>query len=299
MKIILAGGTGLIGNRLSILLHQRGYEVCLLSRKPENNLFKTYLWCPERGTIDLAAFESAYAVIQLAGAGIADERWSPARKSLLINSRVESTQLLKKSFEQLAHPPQVFLSAAAIGYYGNRADGKVLTEAALSGGDFLAQCCVAWEASIQDWGDLDVRVAWFRLGLILSHSGGALEKMKLPLHFFLNPYFGNGQQIYSWIHIDDVCNMFIYALEHPHIQGCYNAVAPHPLSQKEFAKALAEAMNKRYALGFPIPKNILRMYFGEMADVLLNSNNVSSKKIQGDGFVFQYPELLPALKNLH
>ena len=294
--ILIAGGTGLVGSRLCALLQERGYKVALLSRKESSNGIKTYQWDPAAGNIDAEAVEKASAVINLAGAGIADSWWTRSRKRLIIESRTQSTSVLKKAIETTSNQVSTYLSASAIGYYGDTGDSW-LEETAPAGEGFLADSTQAWENAFHEVENLNIRAAAFRMGIILSPKGGALEKILLPFMFRVGSYFGNGRQWYSWIHIDDVCRMFIHALENPDMRGIYNAVAPHPETNKNFVETISSVLGGPHLIA-PVPAFLLRAAMGEMADVILNSNRVSSKKIEAAGFAFRFPELAPALKDL-
>jgi uncharacterized protein len=295
--ILIAGGTGLVGQRLSALLTQKGYDVAHLTRsKNAKNPYKQYIWDIKNGNIEAAALENAEAVINLTGAGIADARWTAARKKEIIESRTKSNALLKKAFEQFG-TPNTYLSASAIGFYGDRG-AMVLDEESDPGqGDFLSQTCCEWEKSIQSVATTGVRTVIFRIGIVCALEGGALPQTMLPIKFGLGTYFGNGQQYYSWIHIEDVCQLFIAALENNTWQGIYNAVAPHPVSNKDFTKTLIAAMRKK-ALLVAAPAFIMRLILGEMSAIVLFSSNISAKKVEAMGFQFKYPRLKEGLENL-
>jgi uncharacterized protein (TIGR01777 family) len=297
-NILIAGGTGLIGQYIAQLLTQKGYQVSLLSRKKDNNSpYPIFEWNVERGTIDEKAIAQADAVINLAGAGVADARWTAARKKLILESRTQSNQLLKKEFEK--HKKTIrYISAAAIGYYGNRG-AEILTEASTAGNaGFLPECCIAWENSIADVAALpNVRGAMVRVGTVLSTQGGALEKMLPSYKVNIGAYFGDGKQIYSWIHIADIANIFIHLLDNQLLIGIYNGTSPNPVSNYTLAKAIGKAMNKNTLL-LPVPKFALQLALGEMSSVILDGANISSQKIQATGFQFQYADIEPALRNL-
>jgi len=291
--IVIAGGTGLLGKRLSVLLKEKGHEVLHLSRRANPKAaFPTLTWDPEKGVIDESAVKRADVVINLAGAGIADRRWTTARKQLIIDSRVQSAYTLLKALKN-AGKAEVYLSAAAVGYYGDSGD-QIMDETAPPGKGFLPESCMAWEKAIQGVATSGIRTVGFRIGIVLSTEGGALRKMLLPLKFGINTYFGNGSQWFSWIHIDDLCHLFIAAIENREMKGIYNAVAPNPVTNYQFSKVLAKAW-KRPSLLLPAPAFILRLAMGEMADVVLTGQRVSAKKAIGAGFVFQFPELEAAL----
>lgn len=295
--VLIGGGTGLIGSRLSERLEKKGYGVLHLSRRANpNGRFPAAHWDIETGTIDPEAVRQADYVINLAGAGIADKPWTEARKELIIESRTRTTALLRKSFTNNGHHPQAFVSSAAIGFYGDRGD-TLLTEEAQPGTGFLSESCVAWEKAIREVALTGVRTVGIRIGVVLSTQGGALEKMLLPLKVGVSTYFASGSQWYSWIHLDDLCDLFIHALENSALAGFYNGVAPNPVRNKALAKMLLRASGKK-GLVLPAPTFALRVAMGEMADVVLQSTRVSSEKTQRTGFQFQYPELEPALQDL-
>ncbi len=295
--ILIAGGAGLIGSRLSVLLREAGYDVIHFSRRARPDAeFPTYQWDVAAGAYDEAAIQRADYVINLAGAGIADKRWTPTRKQLIIDSRVNSTRLLRKAFEQAGKAPQAYLSSAAIGIYGDRGDNWV-DENDAPGKGFLSDSCQAWEAAISEVAATGWRTVALRIGLVLSTRGGALEKLLISFNVNTGAYFGNGRQWYSWIHIDDLCRMFIHALETPALSGFYNAVAPEPVRNKPFTEAIARALDKP-SLILPVPAFALRLGMGEMADAVLISTKVSAEKIQSAGFTFRFPKLDAALRDL-
>lgn len=295
--VLIAGGSGLIGMRLSEILVERGYTVCHLSRsKKSKGPYDTYLWDTDQGFIEPEALMQADIVINLAGAGIADQPWTQARKQLIIKSRVDTASLLLASFRKMERWPRAYLSSAAIGYYGHRGD-ETLDENAPPGEGFLAESCIAWENAIDQISQSGLRTLAFRIGLVLSTNGGALEKILLPFRFYTGAYFGAGNQWYSWIHIDDLCEMFILGIEKETMRGVYNAVAPEPVTNKEFVRTI-KALRNQPALMASVPAIALRLAMGEMADVVLNSNRVSAEKIRAAGYSFLYPTLKEALQHL-
>ncbi|MEO1517290.1 MAG: TIGR01777 family oxidoreductase [Bacteroidota bacterium] len=295
--VLIAGGSGLVGSRLSQLLTDKGYTVIHLSRKARPNAtYQTFRWDLRENFIAPEAIQRADYVVSLAGAGIADQRWSAARKKLIIDSRVRSNLLLKNAFEQAGKVPKAYVAASAIGYYGDRGE-ELMDEKSDPGKGFLPESCIAWENALHAVADSDWRTVILRIGIVLSTQGGALEKMILPMRFGTGPYFGDGQQFYSWIHIDDLCRMFLQGLEKEQMNGTYNAVSPYPISNKQLTYELGRAMDKK-ALYFSTPSFALRLAMGEMADVVLISTRVSSRKIESTGFEFQFPAIQPALKDV-
>ena len=295
--ILIAGGTGLVGTRLSELLAQQQYRVIHLSRTEKKQArFPAYRWDTKTAYVDPEALQQADYIINLAGAGIADSHWTAARKKELIESRTQTTNLLYNACQQQNTWPKAYLASSAVGYYGNRKD-ELLTEESKLGTGFLAECCDLWEQAGASFQQSPTRLVVLRIGLVLSTQDGALPKLLLPLKAGLSSYFGDGQQWYPWIHIDDLCNMFIHALHTESIKGVYNAVAPNPVRNIDFARQLGEATQKS-PLIVPAPAFALRLGMGEMADVVLNSTRCSSQKIEATGFAFQFSDLVPALRDV-
>jgi uncharacterized protein len=296
-KILITGGTGLIGKHLSQLLKNNGYEVTHLSRRANPNAeFPTYAWQPEAGTFDKKAFDEADAIINLAGAGIADKLWSKERKKEIIESRTSGNALIANYLRSNTHSIQTYISASAIGFYADRGD-ELMTETTTVGKGFLAESTAAWEQAIQEVAATNVRTVALRIGVVLSPEGGALQKMLLSFMFRLGVYFGNGRQWTSWIHRADLCNIFLWALQNQDVKGIYNAVAPTPISNYDLTKAISTAKGGGYLM-LPTPAFALRLGMGEMADVVLGSTKVSSHKIENQGFIFRFPKVAEALKDL-
>jgi uncharacterized protein len=296
-NVLIAGGTGLVGNQLSHILRGRGYNVFHLSRR-ENLMaeFPAYAWDIEKQIIDSRALEKADIIINLAGSGIADKRWTKARKKNIIDSRVQSTLLLKKAMEKTNIPVKAYLSASAIGFYGDRGR-ELLLENASQGTGFLTESTLEWEKAVTEIDKMGIRTVVLRIGIVMSTKGGALQKMLISFLFHLGVYFGTGKQWYAWIHIDDLCHIFAWAIENDNAKGTYNAVSPTPLSNYDLTKAIATAKDGAYLL-IPAPSFALRLAMGEMANAVLNSTKVSSQKIENEGFKFQFPEAVVALKDL-
>lgn len=297
-SILIGGGSGLIGSRLSGMLVARGHEVRHLSRRARSQSdHPTFQWDVAAGTIDLQALEGVEVVINLAGAGIADARWTDARKRLIIESRTESTRLLKRAIQQAGPTVKTYVAGSAIGYYGDRSD-EVLTEDAAPGEGFLSESVRLWEEAIAEIpAELNIRTPVIRTGIVLSGKGGALPKMLLPLNAFTSTYFGDGQQWYSWIHIDDICRLFIAALEDERWDGIYNGVAPQPVRNKKLAQALIDATGKPAVL-FPAPAFGLKIALGEMSHTVLDSARCSTAKVEAQGFHFAHPEVTAAIRDI-
>lgn len=292
--ILVTGGTGLIGKALTALLQSKGYSVLHLSRRDNPRAaVPAYAWDIAKGYIDPEALERADGIVHLAGAGIADSRWTAARKRELYDSRVLGTRLLTEQILRASKRPRVFVCGSAIGYYGNRGD-EILTEESAAGNGFMTDICRDWEAAIEPLRAQGLRCPVLRIGIVLSDRGGALAKMLPSYRFRLGAYFGNGKQYYSWVHIDDICRMLLFLLEQPHADGVYNGTAPNPVPNAEFARSLARAL-QRPSLIVPVPAFALRLAMGEMADVVLHGCRVLPQRLQSAGYTFVHPDLEPAL----
>jgi len=295
--VLIGGGTGFIGLHLSKLLKKKGYDVILLSRIRDLNApLPRYAWNLNTGEIDDEAIIKADCVINLAGAGIADKRWTVSRKKTIIESRVKSMQLLKTAFIKLNKKPKAIIAASATGIYGSQGDDW-LDEMAPPREGFLSQSTREWEKSAKELESVGSRLITIRIGIVLSTNGGALPKLVFPQKFRIGSYFSDGKAYYPWIHIDDLCNIFIKSMEDESISGIFNGVAPNPVTNIELTKAIALALNKKILM-IPVPAFLLRLGMGEMADVVLTSARVSAEKIKNTGFEFNFPELVPALKDL-
>lgn len=293
-KVLITGGSGLVGQRLTQRLQQKGYEVVHLGRNASTAPVLTYAWDINKGKIDPNAFDEVAHVVHLAGAGVADKAWSLSRKQEIMNSRVNGTQLLLDAMDYQAKKPKTLIAASAIGFYGN-AGMALCTEESAAGPDFLADVCLAWEAAAAP-ADAFTRRCTVRIGIVLSEKGGALPKMMLPFKLFSGSVLGSGKQMMSWIHLDDLCDMIIYLIENEHCQGAYNAVAPLPVAHYSFMKALGHTMKR--PLWMWVPGFALKLVLGEMAATVLASQFVSNEKIQQAGFRFEYENVYKALKQL-
>lgn len=295
-RILIGGGSGFVGGFLSKALAAAGQEVTHLSRsKRPDATYPTYQWDVVKQTIDEEAVLAADYIINLAGAGIADARWTDKRKQLIISSRTQSTRLLAETLKKTGHRPQLYLSSSAIGFYGHRGEAAV-DEDSPAGQGFLSESCVAWEESTQAIAELGIPLFINRSGIVLHPSGGAMQKMLLPLHFFMSNYFGDGKQWYSWIHMDDLVGIFQHAIQQQ-LTGIYNGVAPHPVRNKTLAQELPRAKGKA-ALVLPAPAFALQLALGEMSHTILDSCKVSAAKITATGYTFQQPNIAAALSDL-
>ena len=293
-KVLITGGSGLIGRRLSFLLKSRGYEVRILSRSNnQKNNYKTFVWNVSEQYINDSAFEGLNHIIHLAGAGIADKRWSEKRKKEIIASRVASTNLLYNTVKRLKTPLNSFISASATGYYGAVTSETIFEEKDKPAKDFLGKVCSLWEDSIFQFNEIKIRTVALRTGIVLSKDGGALKKMKTPIITSL----GNGKQYMPWIHIDDLCELYIKAIEDEQFQGAFNAVSSEHISNLSFSKKISKIFNYPF-LALGAPSFILQIVFGEMSTIILNGSRISANKIKQAGFKFKFENLEKALKNL-
>ena len=294
--ILLAGGTGLVGSRLLELIDYSKYKVHILSRKkqPDTEDINYFTWDFQKMEIEKGAVDVDY-IVNFTGAGIADARWTDARKKLLIRSRVDSARLIKKGLDRSGHTPKAYISASAVGFYGDRG-GEKLTEHSPVGEGFMADCCQQWEDSAKELEALVGRLVINRIGIVLSTQGGALPKILMTKSVGVYNYFGSGSQYYSWIHIDDLCRVFLKNITDDSMRGIYNTVAPEPLTNKDFTRTIKDSLGGIAAL--PAPVFGLRLLLGEMANVVLNSNRVYPTELEKDNFHYDHSDLGPAVLDL-
>ena len=294
-KILIAGGTGLIGNAITELLLEKGHEVAFLSRK-ENLTEKIprYRWSFEEDFIDPRALEGVEYIINLAGAPIADRPWTKQRRALIIDSRVQGNQLIASYIKSKKLKLKKYISASAIGYYGDRGNEK-LTEQSTSGDGFLAECCIIWEEAIKMIEALGTPTTIIRVGIVLSNDGGAFPKIMMTAKFGLGSYFGDGSQIYSWIHINDIAKIYVWAVENDTVVGTYNGTAPYAVDNKTLVKSI---MDVKGGIILPVPAFLLKTAMGELSTALLNGSDVHPENALKDGFDFQFPKIDAAIKEL-
>ena len=296
--ILITGGSGLIGSKLSLALIAKGYQVRHLSRQPiHSTLIQSYSWDIEKNSIDENAFIGVDAIIHLAGAGIAEKKWTDSRKAEIVNSRVNSTHLLFDYVQKMALPIQTFIAASATGIYPTNPH-KSYNENAKPATDFLGDCCVKWENKIDQFTTIGIRTIKLRTGIVLAKEGGALPKMAKPILAGIGAPIGDGKQWMSWIDEDDLVNMYIFALENKSINGAYNAVSPRPCSNQNFTIVLAKILN-RFILLPKVPSFIIRLLLGEMSIIVLGSTKVSAEKIIASGFKFKFEKLTDSLSKIY
>lgn len=306
--ILITGGTGLIGRELSKSLLQKGHQVILLTRSANaikvNDGIEYSNWNPENEKIDPAVVSRADVIIHLAGAGVAEKRWSRKRKQEIINSRVKSSRLLVKTLETIPNKVQAVISASAIGWYGPDPESKSsevgqhsFQETDPPSDDFLGQTCFEWERSIRPVEQLNKRLVILRTGIVLSKEGGALKELIKPLNWGIAAIPGNGKQMVSWIHIQDIVSIILTAIENKTMEGVYNAVAPEPVSMKEMIIRFSKGLKKIY-IPVKVPSFLLKAVLGEMSVEVLKSTTVSCKKLMESGYSFRYPVIGAAVSSL-
>ena len=297
MNITITGATGFVGSRLVRALLGDGHSLHALGRTRSAELPAVVQFSEWRATQDEpppGSLRNAGAVIHLVGEPVA-QRWTAETKRRIRASRVEGTRKLVSALSKQPQPPQVLVSASAIGYYGDRGD-EILTESSGPGDDFLARVAVEWEQAAQAAESFAVRVVPLRFGIVLGAGGGALAKMLPPFRLGLGGPLASGRQWMSWIHIDDLIGLIRFALENPAVRGPMNATVPQPATNSQFTRELAAVLHRPAVL--PVPRFALKLLFGEMAEAILASQRVLPQAAQLAGFQFQYPQLGPALARL-
>jgi|LakMenEpi03Aug12_release.lakeMendotaPanAssembly.Ray.scaffolds.fasta_scaffold21079_5 uncharacterized protein (TIGR01777 family) len=296
-KVLITGASGLVGSRLTELLLSKKMEVVHVGRTKRNGSVPSFAWDVDKQQMDAKALAGVDTIVHLAGAGVADKRWTPTRKKEILDSRVQSTRLLYQILKEEKHSVKNIVSASAIGYYGFGLSDQLFTEERPPATDFLASVTTEWEKEVDAIRELEIRVVKIRIGIVLSNKGGALKEMARPIQFGVGAPLGTGQQVMSWIHIDDLCEMFCKAIQDRSLAGAYNGVAPNPVTNAELTKAIASILKK--PLWLPnVPPFVLRLLVGEMADIVVNGSKVSAEKILATRFKFQYSQIDDALRNL-
>jgi uncharacterized protein (TIGR01777 family) len=295
-RVVLTGGAGLIGSHLSNLLAGEGYEVVHLTRKiREGEKYKSYLWDPQQGYCDRDAFRDGDAIIHLAGANIGSRLWNRARKRKIISSRTETAELIYRSSAGSGIMPSVFVTASGINIYGSQTTGRIYSEDDPAGSDFLAETCLLWESAADPFEADGVRVVKIRTAVVLASRDSALSKMTLPAKAGLIVRLGPGSQYFPWIHIEDLCLIYLKAVSDGTMTGPYNASAPDHITHDMLMTGVAR--QKGLPVFLPhVPVWLLRTILGEMSVVLTGGNMISSERLRAAGFRFIYPDLDSALK---
>ena len=295
MRIVLAGGSGFLGRSLDFALRKHGHSVAALTRSPKAGAPDQIAWAPD-GTAGAWSkhLEGVDGIVNLAGEGIADRRWTDERKRALRNSRVLPTRSLVAAIRQLSTPPAVFVSQSGINFYGPRGN-DLTTESTAAGSDFLAGLCIEWEREAEQASPM-TRVALLRTSPVLAGSGGVLGKMLLPFRFGVGGPFGDGTQYMPWIHMTDWLDLVIWLLTTDRARGAFNATAPGPVTNREFARTLGKVLHRPAFL--PVPAVALRVLVGELAEILLTGQRAVPARAEEMGFRFAFPHLEPALRDL-
>jgi uncharacterized protein (TIGR01777 family) len=296
--VLITGGSGLVGKYLTSLLLSRDFKVSHLSRNA--NLFgkvRIFRWDPDKKIIDPLVFEGIDYLVHLAGANIGEKRWTKSRKEEIVRSRVESARFLYKVISENKIPLKAFISASAAGYYGSATSDKIFNEEDLSATDFLGTTCLLWEESADLFKNMGIRTVKIRTSVVLEKNDSALSKLMMPGKFGFLVQTGNGHQYMPWIHINDLGNIYLKAIEDHNMKGAYNAASPQHVTHKEFMSILSQVM-KRPVLFPPIPAFLLRVTLGEMSEIILKGSRVSSVKIENAGYRFLFGNLEDALSNI-
>lgn len=299
MRVLITGATGLIGTELSRLCREKGIKVNYLttskSKIEKNEDYQGFFWDPNSQEIESGCLEGVHTIVHLAGASIA-EPWSDSYKRKIIKSRTETAKLLYKTLEKTSNQVENFISASAIGVYPSSLEKLYFEDDQQVADNFVGEVVRKWEATADQFEELGIDVAKIRVGLVLAENGGMLEKIKKPISLNMGAALGSGKQWQSWIHIKDLAGIFLFAIENE-LSGVYNAVAPNPVTNKEMTKELAQKMGK--SIWLPnVPKFALKTLLGEMSQIVLSSQLVSSKKIEEVGYNFEYTNLSRALGDL-
>ena len=298
MKILITGASGIIGTHLTKLLLSKGHEVAHLGRKKTHNENVVHFkWDLEKETMDLGAATWADAIVHLAGANVSESRWTSERKKEIIDSRKKGPALLSKILRHEKNIPKVFISASGVGWYGCATTQTIFKENDLPAKDFLAEVCQNWEAAADLMEETGMRVVKLRIGVVLAKEGGALPKLSAPVKWFVGSPIASGKQWMPWIHIDDLCELFLKAIADVKMTGVYNAVSSDYITNKDLVNAIGKVLHR--PVFFPrVPAFALKMRFGEMAEIITGGSRVSNEKLLQTGVVLKYNNLSGALKNL-
>jgi uncharacterized protein len=302
--VLITGGTGMVGKQLTHVLINKGYAVIVLTRnipqQTDDKNISYALWNVQQQTIDVAAVQKADAIIHLAGAGVVAKKWTDSYKKEIVDSRTKSSELLINTLKNNTHKVKTFVSASAIGWYGeDKLPPVAFTEKDIADKSFLGDTCLLWEQSVAPIKEMGIRLSILRIGIVLSNDGGALVEFKKTITTLgLASILASGKQIVSWIHIEDLCKVFLHALQNETLNGIYNAVAPNPVSNKNLTVTLANIIKGRYFIPIHVPTFILKIMLGSRSIEVLKSTTVNNDKIIASGYQFLYPTIQTALHNL-
>ena len=297
--ILLTGGSGMIGRKLSDLLIEKGYQVIWLSRERHvNGSIPRYRWNYLKNEIDREALEQADVIIHLAGSNLGEEAWTRRKKQEIVESRVQTARLLLETIRSMPKKPESFISASAVGYYGMQTSDRIYSEEDLPAqNDFLSRTCKKWESAAFAFQDeLGMRTVALRTAFVISKESDAFKRMSVPARFGLGAPLGSGRQYLPWIHLDDLCRIYLNTVEDSRMQGIYNAVSPQQITNAEFMKVLAKEMKRPFFIP-RIPAFILRLFMGEAAGMILEGSRVSPQKIVDAGYQFLYPTAMEAIRS--
>ena len=287
-RILISGGSGLVGKQLISLLNSSGYECAILSRSADSKSKNIFYWNPQKKMIDMEALEYADVIVHLAGSNIASGRWTASRKRKIIKSRIDGTRFLFESLQKVKHKPELFISASAIGYYGTQTSKHIFKEMDNAGSGFLAETVIKWEKEAHRINTLDIPVKIVRIGMVLSDKGGVLGKLRPFSKNGIQLIFGSGKQWFPWVSILDLSRILVFLIEKDTNFSIYNAVAPQQINQEEFSKTITSS---NFSLPIYLPSWMLNLILGEMSSLLLKGSRVSSDRIRDEGFNFKHENL--------
>jgi uncharacterized protein len=297
-NVLITGGSGLIGRHLTLVLQAEGYRVSYLSRQKEvSGKVRVFGWDPSKEYLNTEVLEGIDYIVHLAGANLGEKRWSVSRKKEIINSRVDSANLLFRKVSENNCRPKAFISASAVGYYGSVTSDRIFSEEDPPSGDFLGATCRSWEEAADHFAGIGIRTVMIRSGVVLAKRDSTLTRLMNPARFGLVVRLGSGKQYFPWIHIDDLCSIYLKAVKDQNMQGAYNAAAPQHINHNDFVRTMAGIM-KRPVILPPVPGWILKTALGEMSDIVLKGSRISSEKIIKSGFSFRFKRLEDALENI-
>ena len=296
-KVLITGGSGLVGKELSKLLNSNNYDTAILTRDINKRGSRTFYWDYENGKLDQEAIEFADIIVHLAGEGIANKRWTKEQKQRIIDSRVKTSNLLLDVIKKSKKKPHTIISASAVGIYGIESSTKVYTEEDKGADDFVADVVKQWESNVDKFESLGIRTIKLRIGIVISKDGGAYQKMVLPVKLGLGSALGSGNQFMPWIYIGDLTEMILFSIRNSNVNSTYNAVAPEYITNYDFMKTIAKALKMPFFMP-RVPSFIFKLMLGELSQILLTGLKVSPDKIVSEGFKFKYSKFEDLMKEL-